>query len=125
MMQGEQASQGSKRNLVIVATLALVAVGIFAFVFIMQRPQDATLLPEGGSAEHATVQKSNYTDEEKLKILQDLAVQQVAGSTSVTPQVEKERKAVLQKLSQVSPESTLSDEEKLKILSFLSTNVAQ
>lgn len=127
VMQGDwqaPVGQGAKKNksiIIAVATLVVI-VAIVVFAVMQNKKEEVVDVPV----------KKTYTTEEKIKILQNLssarAAQQSGGAGSTlnadgTPkpvaQVTKERTQILQNLSASAPRSTLSDEEKLKILQSL------
>lgn len=131
MMQGDwqaPVDQAQKKNkFIIIAVVAFVVIAaIVVFAVMQNKKEEVADVPV----------KKTYTTEEKIKILQNLssardeAVKSQAGTPGSalkadgTPkpveQVTKERTQILQNLSAAAPRSTLSNEEKLKILNSLS-----
>lgn len=119
--------QGPKKSKFIIITVVVLAVAAAAFLAVRYKKQSEVA--------EAPVKKV-YTTEEKMKILQDLSAARATSSQPAgtpgsllkadgTPkpvtQVTKERTQILQSLSAAAPRSTtLSAEEKLKILNSLS-----
>lgn len=118
-----QAPKKSKFIIITVVVLAVVAAG--AFLATQYKKQEVAPTRPGQKV---------YTTEEKTKILQALSTTQVAQPGSIgsplsadgTPkpvaQVTKERTQILQSLSATAPKpaTTLTDEQKQKILNALS-----
>lgn len=129
MTQGDwqaPVDQSPKKNKFIIAAIVVlvIVVAVIAFIVLQDKKEEVVETPA----------KKVYTTEEKIKILQNLSSARVsqqsggAGSTlnadgtkKPVAQVEKERTQILQTLSTTIPKkTTLSDEEKLKILNSLS-----
>ncbi|MEK7568743.1 MAG: hypothetical protein AAB497_01345 [Patescibacteria group bacterium] len=130
MTQGDwqaPVEQPPKKNKFIIAVAVLVIIAVVAFVVLQNKKEEVAETPA----------KKVYTAEEKIEILQNLssARDEAAKSQAGTPgstlkadgtpkpveQVTKERTQILQNLSAVAARSTtLSNEEKLKILNSLS-----
>ena len=110
------APEGNKKKFLIITIVSILVVAGVAYWYLFM--QKDTSMP----AAPATPEKKAFTQEEKLKLLADLA----SSTPKDTPAQTAEKLRILQELAKKTPVDTASETaEKLRLLQALASSTAQ